>query len=380
MNHDLLPEQIILLFASRLFLFPVTGCLDPNIQAQNMDQVNSPPLDPYGQGTSHEYQIKGTHSLHISIWEFLTHAIKSHHLLKMTNCFLLACHLYHCLHSTCCTYRSYGRRVTWNWPCALGWVAAVIARKLLAMSVKPGLSTGSDAQHLSINNFQLGSHQVGTFGRRVLLTMPPAKIPRQSFQFPMQRSNLFPSMRQGSAEQTNSSDHSHHQHMPSLCLMSTKVTANQFNFTTNLWLLHSVNLHKAPLLSEAPTLQFRRRRHQPVHWHKQKRWWKSKNLNSILKHPNEWPSSQVLSRFYSFPKSLSDRDLSAKSQGDPSAHFFCDHVAGAIQQLRCHPRKCSSYASWNHCLLLNFRQPQITNLEERKTDNNPSTNSDTENN
>jgi hypothetical protein len=70
------------------------------------------------------------------------------------------------------------------------------------MSVKPGLSAGSDAQHLSINNFQLGSHQVGTLGRRVLLTMPPAKIPRQSFQFPMQRSNLFPSMRQGSAEQT----------------------------------------------------------------------------------------------------------------------------------------------------------------------------------
>jgi hypothetical protein len=30
--------------------------------------------------------------------------------------------------------------------------------------------------------------------------------------------------------------------------------------------------------------------------------------------------------------------------------------------------------------LLNFRQPQITNLEERKTHNNPSTNSDTENN
>jgi hypothetical protein len=67
LNHDWLPEQIILLFASGIFLFPVTGCLDPNIQAQNMDQVNSPPLDPYGQGTSHEYQIKGTLSLHISI-------------------------------------------------------------------------------------------------------------------------------------------------------------------------------------------------------------------------------------------------------------------------------------------------------------------------
>lgn len=46
-------------------------------------------------------------------------------------------------------------------------------RKWLAMSVKLGLSTGSADQHLSIKDLQPGSHDSGTGGLSVLLTIPP---------------------------------------------------------------------------------------------------------------------------------------------------------------------------------------------------------------
>jgi hypothetical protein len=41
------------------------------------------------------------------------------------------------------------------------------------MSVKLGLSDGSEAQHLSINTHHSGSHDSGIEGRKVLLTIPP---------------------------------------------------------------------------------------------------------------------------------------------------------------------------------------------------------------
>lgn len=59
-------------------------------------------------------------------------------------------------------------------PWGFGWRAAAIPRSSLATSVKLGLDEGSADQHLSIRDFQTGSHQVGIFGRRVLLTIPPA--------------------------------------------------------------------------------------------------------------------------------------------------------------------------------------------------------------
>lgn len=46
-------------------------------------------------------------------------------------------------------------------------------RKLCAISVKFGLSDGSDDQHLSISDLHSGSQDSGTSGRNVLLTMPP---------------------------------------------------------------------------------------------------------------------------------------------------------------------------------------------------------------
>lgn len=46
-------------------------------------------------------------------------------------------------------------------------------RNSCAMSVKLGLSDGSDDQHLSISDLHSGSQDSGTSGRNVLLTMPP---------------------------------------------------------------------------------------------------------------------------------------------------------------------------------------------------------------
>lgn len=57
--------------------------------------------------------------------------------------------------------------------CALGEILAAIDRNSLAISVKFGLSDGSDDQHLSINNVHSGSQCSGIGGRKVLLTIPP---------------------------------------------------------------------------------------------------------------------------------------------------------------------------------------------------------------
>lgn len=50
---------------------------------------------------------------------------------------------------------------------------AVIERSSFAISVKLGLSDGSDDQHLSISDLHSGSHDSGIGGRNVLLTIPP---------------------------------------------------------------------------------------------------------------------------------------------------------------------------------------------------------------
>lgn len=44
----------------------------------------------------------------------------------------------------------------------------------LETSENDGLSAGSGAQQLSINDFHSGSHHVGICGRRELFTIPPA--------------------------------------------------------------------------------------------------------------------------------------------------------------------------------------------------------------
>lgn len=46
----------------------------------------------------------------------------------------------------------------------------------LAISVKLGLSNGSEDQHLSISDLQSGSQDSGTGGLNVLLTIPPELI------------------------------------------------------------------------------------------------------------------------------------------------------------------------------------------------------------
>jgi len=57
--------------------------------------------------------------------------------------------------------------------CALGEILAAIDRNSFAISVKVGLSDGSDDQHLSINIVHSGSQHSGIGGRKVLLTIPP---------------------------------------------------------------------------------------------------------------------------------------------------------------------------------------------------------------
>ena len=48
-----------------------------------------------------------------------------------------------------------------------------MARSSSAISVKLGLSDGSDDQHLSISDLHSGSQDSGTGGRKVLLKIPP---------------------------------------------------------------------------------------------------------------------------------------------------------------------------------------------------------------
>jgi hypothetical protein len=58
----------------------------------------------------------------------------------------------------------------------LGGSFAAIARNSFAISVKLGLSDGSDDQHLPITDLQSGSQDSGIGGRNVLLTIPPEII------------------------------------------------------------------------------------------------------------------------------------------------------------------------------------------------------------
>lgn len=60
------------------------------------------------------------------------------------------------------------------WFCPFGGIFDAIARKRFAISVKPGLSDGSDDQHLSISDFHSRSQDSGMAGLKVLLTIPPA--------------------------------------------------------------------------------------------------------------------------------------------------------------------------------------------------------------
>lgn len=48
-----------------------------------------------------------------------------------------------------------------------------MARNWFAIAVKLGLSEGSADQHRSISDLHSGSHDSGTEGRKVLLTIPP---------------------------------------------------------------------------------------------------------------------------------------------------------------------------------------------------------------
>lgn len=58
----------------------------------------------------------------------------------------------------------------------LMFMATAMARSSFEISEKAGLESGSDDQHLSINDLQLGSHQFGISGRRVPLMMPAENI------------------------------------------------------------------------------------------------------------------------------------------------------------------------------------------------------------
>src|SRR4051812_26530904 len=65
------------------------------------------------------------------------------------------------------------------WPQPFRGRAAAIERNLVAISVKLGLSNGSADQHCSINDVHSGSHNSGTGGRKVLLTIPPVDETRK---------------------------------------------------------------------------------------------------------------------------------------------------------------------------------------------------------
>lgn len=58
--------------------------------------------------------------------------------------------------------------------------AADMVRSSIAISEKAGLESGSDDQHLSINDLHVGSHQLGISGRRLPLIIP-AEIYQANF-------------------------------------------------------------------------------------------------------------------------------------------------------------------------------------------------------
>lgn len=55
-------------------------------------------------------------------------------------------------------------------------MAADMVRRSFAISEKDGLESGSDDQHLSINDLHTGSHQLGISGRRFPLIIPAENI------------------------------------------------------------------------------------------------------------------------------------------------------------------------------------------------------------
>lgn len=60
----------------------------------------------------------------------------------------------------------------------LMFMAAAMARSSFVISEKAGLELGSDDQHLSINDLQVGSHQLGILGPRLPFIMPAERIPK----------------------------------------------------------------------------------------------------------------------------------------------------------------------------------------------------------
>lgn len=58
-------------------------------------------------------------------------------------------------------------------------MAADMARSSFAISEKGGRESGSDDQHLSINDLHIGSHQLGISGRRLPLIIPAENITRK---------------------------------------------------------------------------------------------------------------------------------------------------------------------------------------------------------
>lgn len=68
-----------------------------------------------------------------------------------------------------------------DWPLYFRFIASPIVLNSVAISVKEGLCPGSDDQHLSIKDLQLGSHQLGIGGRNALFMIPPIISPQCIF-------------------------------------------------------------------------------------------------------------------------------------------------------------------------------------------------------
>lgn len=123
--------------------------------------------------------------------------------------------------------------------CHLMFMAADIARNSFAISEKGGLDSGSDDQHLSINDLHVGSHQLGISGRRLPLIIPAENIRKSCFQ------QILITRRQENIVQ---------------CLH--KEIEHYLLFPPN------ASLHKVPPQSRVPTLQFQMNIHQPTYKYK----------------------------------------------------------------------------------------------------------------
>lgn len=112
------------------------------------------------------------------------------------------------------------------WICPLGGSLLAIALNSSAIWVKFGLSFGSDDQHLSIRALQAGSHDSGTWGRKVLLTIPPTMMLKHKM----------------------------------VCWKNNWCEISRLY----QWWLHSADPHKVLLRWQVPTLQFQMKIHPPV--------------------------------------------------------------------------------------------------------------------